>query len=57
MLPGLEFTENDSFWHARVFHSRDVPRPAKLLLDGLDAGELGLLKNIFIGHVVVPLDV
>ena len=55
----LELAEEDSSWHAYVFHPSDMASPAQLQLkqDGLFAREAGSLAHFLVQHVVLPFDV
>ena len=57
-LSFFELAEEDCFGHSFVFYPRDVASQAQLHLkqDGLYAGQVGYLEDIFIQHVVLPFD-
>ena len=57
-LSFLEITEEDYFEHAYVFHPCDMASSVQLHLkqDGLCAGQAGSLKDIFVRHLVLPVD-
>ena len=52
----LELTEKDCFGHWHIFHPCDLVSPAHLHLkqDGLYAGQVVSLEDVFVWHLVLP---
>jgi len=46
MFPLAQFATKDSFWHFSDLNLGDIPDPAQVTEDGLDAGEIGSFQVI-----------